>query len=208
MGGFGPSLTGSLDFGLMEYPKNIAELFGAPGGVAKDIYDGFHSIIHGEVWKGTEKLLPTAAAAPLKAIRQSTEGFTTAKDTPIFYGKDPLKFDMTEAIMQGFSFSPARTSMIRDKQWGEKKKAAAMQEELSNIYSYAKRVFMKPYDDRTEADVSEITARMAAYNNEIESDKTLPLTKLNWRRIMTGVKRSMQPTKRERMRIVDSDDED
>jgi hypothetical protein len=202
MGGKGASFTGSMNFGLMEYPKNIAELFGAPGGVAMDLIEGFKEFSQGDVMKGAEKVLPTAFGAPIKAYRQATEGFTTKKDTPIFYGKDQLRFDMIEAAMSALSFNPARTAMIREKQWGEKKKAAIMQDELNGIYSSAKRMFMKPYDERSESEAADIIAKMTRYNNEIAADKNLALTPLTWKRIMTGVNRSMQPTKRERSRAV------
>ncbi len=204
MGGMGPSLSGSMDVSIPSLPKNIGELFGAPGGVAKDLKDAFAEFSKGNLWKSAEKALPTAFASPMKAYRESTEGLTTKKNTPIFYGPDQVKLELHEAAMRVLSFSPARITMIRERQWSEKQASSAMQDQLNGIYSKAKKLFLKPY--ASDADVAEIVAMMQEYNETIMSDETLSATRtlLTWKRIMRGVRRSMTAPKSERNRDNDT----
>ena len=205
MGGYGMSLGGNMDINIMQYPKNFYELLGAPGGVAKDLVDGFKSIQQGDYLKGFEKVLPGSASSPVRAIRESTEGFTTAKNTPIYYGREQLKLDAIEAAMRTFGFNPARTAIIRDKQYGEKKASAVMQDQLNSIYSKAKKVFMSPASDRSEKDIANIMELMTQYNDAIKADETLKRTRtpLTWSRIMRGVNRQLKPQKSERLRDID-----
>ena len=56
---------------------------------------------HGDLLKGAEKLAPRFAAGPLKAIREGTEGVTTASNQPVYYGNEKLRASMLDVAADG-----------------------------------------------------------------------------------------------------------
>ena len=63
---------------------DMAEFFGGPVlSVGRRVVGGVGLISEGEVWKGTERVLPSFASNGLKALRYGTEGATTLRGDPI-----------------------------------------------------------------------------------------------------------------------------
>ena len=119
---------------------SVWDLFGAPGNMIKDMYDGAMLISEGKVWKGTEKLTPLGIANVMRALREYREGATTGGNLPIWYVDDDgsikqVKGDMIDAILRVFSFNPSRTSKIRDVEISRKNVQAVMAKERTDINS-------------------------------------------------------------------------
>ncbi|MDF1853694.1 MAG: PLxRFG domain-containing protein [Verrucomicrobiales bacterium] len=63
---------------------DIAEFVGGPVlGVGRRVIRGGNLIAEGEVWKGSEAVLPSVLSNGLKALRYATEGATTLRNDPI-----------------------------------------------------------------------------------------------------------------------------
>ncbi len=63
---------------------DMAEFFGGPVlSVGRRVVGGVELISEGEVYKGFERVLPSFASNPLKALRYGTEGATTLRGDPI-----------------------------------------------------------------------------------------------------------------------------
>ena len=145
----GVSVKGSLQMGISDLPTKTADLIGAPGSVVLDLYEGGKKIAKGNISKGIEQMLPLAASNPIKAARESTEGLTTRTNAPIFYGDQPVKLDMTEAILRGLSFNPARVAQIREVQWKERKAEMKYRDDRTDIYARIKQFYLRPIEEQT-----------------------------------------------------------
>jgi hypothetical protein len=79
------------------------ETLGGPAfGVASRMEDGAKLIADGEIWRGTEKMLPAAISNGFKSIRYGVEGATTLRGDPIMEDINPWNI-----IGQLFGFAPA-----------------------------------------------------------------------------------------------------
>lgn len=116
----GVSLKGSLEIGITDIPTSVKDILGAPGSMVTDIAYGLGDFYKGDVWKGTERMLPHFAGAAMKSIREGTEGLTTRSGAPVFYGREPLVADTVDSVYRFMSFNPARIARVREKQWHER----------------------------------------------------------------------------------------
>jgi len=202
LGGKGISLKGSLQIGVTDIPTTIPDILGAPGSIVLDLYQGGESIARGDVWKGTEKMLPLALSAPMKAYREKTEGVTTKKNAPVFYGDEQLKADYLDALYRSLSFNPSRMAGIREKQWKEKKLYYKYQDMRSDIYSKLKRFFLSPPGERKKDRYVDILNEIREYNERVKSrglSNVVPM--ITDKSIKASVGRSFKPSKRERTRF-------
>ncbi|HDM75396.1 MAG TPA: PLxRFG domain-containing protein, partial [Deltaproteobacteria bacterium] len=137
-GGFGLvgiNLKGSLEIGVTDIPTTWKDVLGVPGNVISDFYEGGVNIIKGDISKGLEKISPLAIAGPIKAYREATEGLTTRTNAPIFYGRERVKADTTDAILRALSFNPARIAKIREQKWAERQQESKYTGLRTEIYS-------------------------------------------------------------------------
>jgi len=202
LGGEGISLKGSLQIGITDIPTTIPDILGAPGSIVLDIYQGGESIARGDVWKGTEKILPLALSAPMKAYREKTEGVTTKKNAPVFYGDEQLKADYMDALYRALSFNPSRMAGIREKQWKEKKLYYKYQDMRSDIYSKLKRFYLSAPGDRDKGRYVDILNEIREYNARVKDrglSNVVPM--ITDKSIKASVGRSFKPSKRERTRF-------
>lgn len=83
----------------------VEQLLGPTAGITKSLFRGVDLIGDGEVWRGTELMVPKAIRDQLRFVRYLNEGVTT-------YKGDPLMDDISahDAIVQAIGFSPARVS--------------------------------------------------------------------------------------------------
>ena len=82
---------------------DIAEFAGGPVlGVGRRVMRGAGLIAEGEVWKGTEAVLPSVLSNGLKSLRYATEGATTLRGDPIVEDIHPWN-----VLTQLFGFTPA-----------------------------------------------------------------------------------------------------
>lgn len=83
LGYLGVDVSGSLGVGLTP-PKNLFELLGAPGGIAKDLVTAGQFARTGQTGRALETVLPTGVANIPRTIREREEGVTTANNRPVF----------------------------------------------------------------------------------------------------------------------------
>jgi len=200
-GGFGligMNLKGSLEIGVTDLPTSWKDLLGAPGSVISDFYDGGKNLMQGNISKGIEKISPLAVAGPFKAYREATEGLTTRTNAPIFYGKDRVKADMTDAILRSLSFNPAGIAKVREEKWAERKQEQAWRDRKTKINSRIKKFMLQPVEDRNKADWADILEDVREYNARIKRKKLVGIIPyITGKTIRRDIRRSFRPTKRE-----------
>jgi hypothetical protein len=199
-GGRGISIKGSLAIGIGDLPTDIKSLLGAPGSVISDFYEGGRSLLRGDVLKGVEKVSPTGIGNLARAYRESTEGVTTRTNAPVFYGRKQLKPLPVETFYRALSLNPARMAGIREKQWKERVISYKYSDERKDIYAKLKKFFLLPAHKRDKAEYAKILAEIYKYNERARGklDSSIPL--ITPKSIKQNIKRSMKPTKRERLR--------
>jgi len=91
--------------GKEAYNYLIEQMLGPVFGIGASVFRGASMVGDGEVWKGTEMMVPKAIRDQLRFVRYLNEGVTT-------YKGDPLLDDVSahDAIVQAIGFSPARVS--------------------------------------------------------------------------------------------------
>jgi hypothetical protein len=202
MGGRGVSFKGSLAIGVMDMPTSIKDVFGAPGSMAYDIYQGGKSILKGDIAKGSEKLIPlNAVGSMIRSVREYREGATTRTHRPIFYGREQLKPDLIDSVMRFAAFNPASVAGPSEKMWSERKIERKYRERKTDIYAKITKFFLLPPEKRTKARWVDILTDITEFNSRI-ADRELyrivsPITPTS---IKANLRRAFKPTKRERLR--------
>jgi hypothetical protein len=200
----GFTLKGSLSIGAMDLPTSLGDILGAPGSVISDtLYTGPKKILQGDISKGIETMLPTGLSNPVRAYREATEGLTTGKNAPVFYGKDPVKLSPIEAYYRAFSLNPTRIATIREKQWSERQIEAAYREESAGLYARYKRLQLSGNPDMNK--VAELLAEIEQYNLRAKRHGISPITR---RSIRTNIRRNFRPSRREREREIDEESDE
>jgi len=164
-GAFGIDIRGSLGvrYGL---PTTIKELLGAPYSVVEDVVTGAKKIASGEVMEGIEKIIPSGIGAPLKAIREYSEGITTESNQKVFGVDDTeLKGSGIDAAIRAATFNPARLAAEREKIWHGKEKAKRYSEMKGAIYSEMRKYLLQK--NRDIGDWAEILMDVDDYNRSV-----------------------------------------
>ena len=200
-GGFGligMNLKGSLEIGVTDLPTTWKDVLGAPGSVISDFYEGGVNIAKGNISKGLEKISPLAIAGPIKAYREATEGLTTRTNAPIFYGRERVKADTTDAILRALSFNPAGIAKIREQKWAERQQELKYAELRTEIYSKIKKFMLQPVGDRNKVDWLNILEDVREYNERIKRRGLRGIVPfITKRSIRTNLRRSFRPRKSE-----------
>jgi hypothetical protein len=163
----GINLKGSLDM-KTPFPSDLSELFGAPQAVFKDMYNGFIHYRNGATWKMWERVLPSAASAPLKGYREHTRGVTKADGSPVFYEGTPLKANERDFWTRVFSFNPERISTIRHVQWRASEVRRAYQARRARI-SAKRNYLFESNEPPGSDDWAELLAEIIAYNEDVKA---------------------------------------
>jgi len=190
----GINLKGSLQVNN-PMPTKLKEIFGAPGAVVTDIWEGAGHLARGEIAKGVEKILPTGLGSMSRAFREHIEGVTTGGYGQVFYGAEPLKSDSFDAALRFFSFNPARISGIREKQWNEKEVLAGYQERKRGIYAKIKRL-----DLQGKGLTPEILAEIVKYNERAKAAGRKDIKPITKKSVRNMLRRAKSPSKFERAR--------
>jgi len=195
------NIKSSLAIGIGDFAiDKPADIFGAPGSVISDIGRGVSNLFRGNIAKGFEQVLPSAAGSIIKSVRESTEGVTSRTGTPIFYGDEQLKATGLDAMLRFFSFNPARMAGIREKQWSERKLKIHYQKMRGDITARLKKWYL---GRRSKVARIDIESDIKAYNQRIKENgltaKGIPLyTK---KQIRSAQRRVLTAPKRERERF-------
>jgi len=197
----GVSLKGTLAFDN-PLPANISELAGAGGSVVTDLWDSAIHVSQGELLRGTEKALPSSIGAFFKAYRETTEGVTDKNLSPRFYGTEPIKANLSEAITRGFGFSPSRLATISEKQWSETKVVREYAKERTRIKRNIHK--MLSADMKSKEAWASVLQEVREYNvraNEVFDRYHLPFINDVW--IRGAIRSYYTPSKTERLRRVE-----
>jgi hypothetical protein len=198
----GVSLKGSLQINVTDIPTTLKDFAGAPGALFTDMYLGTKSLARGDYSKAVEKMSPKFAGNAFRAWREYHQGLTTNSNAPVFYGKERVKLDLTEAILRGLSFNPARVAAIREKQFKEALLADKYSQARNDINARMKAFYLTPKEKRDPDTYVDILNDIRAYNNKVKS-KGLPFPYITGQSIQNNIRRSMKPNKRERQRAAE-----
>jgi hypothetical protein len=200
IGEHGVNLRGSLAtrFGT---PDSVMDIFGAPGSVVGDIWDGGKNITKGYYQEGLEKILPAGISNISKGYRESTEGVTTKSGTPVFWGREQLKGDTIDMIIRMLSFNPTGISKKKEIQWNEYKIQSKYRDRKTDIYKRLKRFYGKPPNQRKRSDLAEIKADIRDFNIELREKKIIRFVPMiTTDSVKAALRRTKQAPKRERLR--------
>jgi hypothetical protein len=204
MGVAGVDFKGSLQITspFPDLSKGYVGAMGAPGGIFLDLTDSINALRKGEISKGLEKLAPTFLGSAVKGYREYTEGVTNKNYAPVYYGSEQLKgtgYDMAKRFL---AFNPERISGIRQKQWREEQVRLAFQAQRSEIVEGFNSKLMSA--DASNADFGGLYKQIQAYNEAAyAADSRYQITPINTKWLISSIKRSITPTKREKSRITD-----
>lgn len=188
----------SMMFTQDSIPKNVWDLFGAPGSAVKDLAEGAGSMARGDVLKGLEKLSPAMIAAPLKAVREYSEGVTMENNQPVFYGDRPLKATGSQSLLRMVGFNPAGLSEKRDRQWSERLTAREYSDVRTEIYARLRRYYRNPA--RSAEEYAGLVNMIREYNARVRRNRPHGVTLITSRQLKTLRRRLVTPPKAERMR--------
>ena len=139
-------------------------------------------------------------AAPVKGVREWKQGVTTETNTPYFYGTEPIKATLTEAIVRAASFNPARIAAIREKQFRERKVEDRLRNVKRDINAQLKAYMLQKPQERTPEDYLEILKKMQEFNERLRQSGVPWLAPFNAANIRSTIQRAFRPSKKERMR--------
>ena len=194
----GLDLKGSLQVNVTDIPTDLFEILGAPGSMIKDIGYGIGDLSQGELDRAFERLLPNAFAAPIKAYRERTEGVTTHRNTPVYWGNEPLKSSALDAWLRALSFNPAELSSKKGQLWREKNIEKEYQERRSKINERIKDFVLKPQNKKTKKEWADIMTDVYEYNQRLKRNNMLGiLNPITSKSIDTYIKRTFKPSKRD-----------
>ena len=188
----------SMMFTQDSIPKTVWDLFGAPGSAVKDLAEGAGSMARGDVLKGLEKLSPAMIAAPLKAVREYSDGVTMENNQPVFYGDRPLKATGSQSLLRMVGFNPAGLSEKRDRQWSERLTAREYSDARTEIYARLRRYYRNPA--RSAEEYAGLVNMIREYNARVRRNRPHGVTLITSRQLKTLRRRLVTPPKAERMR--------
>ena len=200
IGEHGVSLRGSLAtrFGT---PDSFMDLFGAPGSVVADLWDGGKKITKGEYREGFEKLAPAAFANVSKGFREMNEGVTSRTGTPVYFGNEQIKGSPIDTVLRVLSFNPTGIAEKKDIQWSEYKTKERYNQKKADLYKKIKRFYAQAPRDRNRNDLINIWADIRDFNKEIRDKKIMRyVTPITRKSVNTSLKRASRAPKRERLR--------
>jgi len=195
----GVSLKGSLAM-RVGIPGTFVDIFGAPGNVVADIWSGTKNITKGFYREGLEQIAPVAVSNISRGLRESGEGVTTQKGSPVFFGDERLKGNTYDMMLRWLSFNPTGISEKREIQWNEYKVMNRYKERRSELYKRYKRFYFKPPGKRNVEDIINITADIRDFNTEVKRKKISRIVRPITKRSIKQSMRSLKPSKRERER--------
>ena len=188
----------SLGAGKIDIPTNMVDLLGAPGSVLSDVYQGGANILKGNVWKGAEKVLPRAAGTVMQGYRELTEGVTTKKGAPVFFGKEQIKENFLDFALKSLSFNPARIQRMKDIERSEKLTEFEYRDRRGDINSRFLKFYLAPSSERDKNKLIDLIDRVYQYNTRIK-DRGLTGVEpfITNQSLKTFIQRNLKPTKRE-----------
>jgi hypothetical protein len=173
-GGYGVNLRGSLSIDpLHAVPTSIPELFGAPGSVVMDVYEGGKDILKGNVYRGIEKAAPRFAGGTMQAIREASTGVRTAGGVPKLLDGELMAPSTLDTALRLAQMNPAHLSEMKEKKWSEQQLVAKYQDMRAEIYEDIRSFYATPDSKRSKSAANAIYARIYKYNDRVIEAKRL-----------------------------------
>jgi hypothetical protein len=197
----GVDISGSLGIGL-GIPTGLMGLTGAIGGVAEDIVQANSLLASGQPGRAVEKLLPTALANPLRAIRESRTGVTTEKGRVPVWGRDAKPFTPTgaETAARVVGFPGSRQSVARERDNEMYQQEQAFERKRDKIYQELRAWAVDP--KRTNASLTKIYKKQGGYNRAVmEAGLAGRLPLIRSSEMSRQIKGVMVPTKNDFLRF-------
>ena len=91
--------------GESAYDNLLESIAGPLGAMVKNMYVGAQQYNQGNVWRGVETMMPTAAKNAMKAMRYASDGVNTLKGDPIV-----PDISVPEDLIQAMGFTPTRVA--------------------------------------------------------------------------------------------------
>ncbi|WP_333676735.1 PLxRFG domain-containing protein [Dyella sp.] len=91
--------------GESAYDNLLESIAGPLGAMVKNMYVGAQQYNQGNVWRGVETMMPTAAKNAMKAMRYANDGVNTLKGDPIV-----PDISVPEDLIQAMGFTPTRVA--------------------------------------------------------------------------------------------------
>ncbi|MBT3194651.1 MAG: PLxRFG domain-containing protein, partial [Verrucomicrobia bacterium] len=201
----GVNLKGSLSIGVMDLPTSIKDVLGAPYSLFEDLAYGVGDVLRGDVAKGAERIAPRVLAAPMRAVRESTEGVTSHSNQPLYYGNEKLRANWYEALLRSLSFNPAGISEKREKQWKERMVEKDYTGVRTDIYARMRRFVLS---GGSKADWADILIDVERYNARVRSSSFESVPFITERVIKSQLKKMATPARREKIRAGTAERED
>lgn len=197
----GVDISSSLAVGV-GIPTGLLDLTGAIGGAAQDIAKAGGYVATGQYMRALEKALPTAAANPLRAYRESQTGLVTEKGFRVFSDEGkPATPSAGQSIARAFGFRSAEQATTAERT----QEAKTMEERFTNkrkaIYESYRAWYVNPEKDPD--DWKHIWNEIKEYNRSVlgkKLHKQVPI--INGMSLRTQAARLDKPTTKERSRLV------
>jgi hypothetical protein len=130
------------------------------GGMTSDAALAWQMIDEGEIWKGLEHLMPTAARGVSKALRGQVKGITNAAGNPIVEDITP-----TESALQFIGDTPSRINLQYDINNAEKNREARIANRRKQLLREYNRA------TRGEADMADVMKETERFNKQNPEDR-------------------------------------
>jgi hypothetical protein len=195
-GAMGVDISSSLSIGVGA-PHGLIDLIGAPGSVAKGIYQAGKYAGQGQYLRATEKVLPRGAENILRAYREKDTGLVTGRGARVWdESLGPYKPSATETAARATGFRSTKQAVLAEKAWESKREEKAYNDRRTNIYEQYKAYKVKPRPDKLKA----LRKEILEFNRDVQKYRvnTSLITMQSLKRIDT---RMSKPTKRERLRL-------
>ena len=180
----GVNLRGSLASD-MELPETIADLLGAPASVLTDTAYGLEYAAKGNTLKAAEKLLPAAAASPIRAYREHMEGVTNRRNTPTIYKGKQIRPSPLDTVWRTLGFNPVSIAERSERLYSDKRISYLYQNMRGDIYD--RIVAWKNRGGADREELARIIEKANEYNARVRrSGRDLPLITLQTLRKVTN----------------------
>jgi hypothetical protein len=168
----GINIRSSLEVNMFQnIPMTLPEIAGAPGNVLVDLFEGGRDVLRGDVYRGTERIMPAAIGGAMRAGREYQEGVTTKKNVPRFYRGEKMQPTFTDTILKALTFNPEGLSEIKEKKYADVKLVQKYRDKKGEIYSRIRGYYLNSPEKRSTEAYAEIMEDIREYNETIKKNR-------------------------------------
>lgn len=197
----GANISGSLSLG-MDLPKELIDLAGAPGGVFKDLAEGYDFLGSKQYARALEKALPTGASNLLRAGRERQEGVSTAKGRVLLDETgEPYKPTVYETGLRAAGFQPSRQAMLQERRFEEQRRENRLRNEHEKLVIRLKAM-IRNGDINDQAKLEQFTQDISAHQEKVQEAGLIGrVPTITGRTISNVAKGQLSGSRLDRMRL-------